>query len=188
MAAILAWGAYVPRLRLSRRAVTTANAWVAPNLAGKGKGERSMAAWDEDALTMAVEAARDALGPEDGRSHVRRLVFASTTAPFADRLNAGIAAAALTLDGDIRSSDVGGSQRAALGALGDALEDKGPATLVVTGEMRRTRAASTQELDFGDAGAAFLVGDGPGCAELLGRGVVTADFVDHFRAADQEID
>lgn len=188
MAAILAWGAYVPRLRLSRRAVTTANAWVAPNLAGKGKGERSMAAWDEDALTMAVEAARDALGPEDDRSHVRRLVFATTTAPFADRLNAGIAAAALTLDGDIRSSDVGGSQRAALGALGDALEDKGPATLVVTGEMRRTRAASTQELDFGDAGAAFLVGDGPGCAELLGRGVVTADFVDHFRAADQEID
>ena len=39
MAAILSWGAYVPRLRLSRRAVTSANAWIAPNLAGKGKGE-----------------------------------------------------------------------------------------------------------------------------------------------------
>ena len=60
MVGIAAWGAYAPRLRLSRKAVTEANAWVAPNLKAKGKGERSMANWDEDALTMAVEAARDA--------------------------------------------------------------------------------------------------------------------------------
>jgi 3-hydroxy-3-methylglutaryl CoA synthase len=62
MVGIAAWGAYAPRLRLSRKAVVEANAWVAPNLKSKGKGERSMANWDEDALTMAVEAARDALG------------------------------------------------------------------------------------------------------------------------------
>ena len=59
MVGITAWGAYAPRLRLSRKAVTAANAWIAPNLVGKGKGERAMANWDEDALTMAVEAARD---------------------------------------------------------------------------------------------------------------------------------
>jgi 3-hydroxy-3-methylglutaryl CoA synthase len=68
MVGIAAWGAYAPRLRLSRKAVTEANAWVAPNLRAKAKGERSMANWDEDALTMAVEAARDALGPDDDRS------------------------------------------------------------------------------------------------------------------------
>ena len=98
MAGIAAWGAYAPRLRLSRKAVTEANAWVAPNLKAKGKGERSMANWDEDALTMAVEAARDALGSSDDRSHIDSLYFASTTAPFADRLNAGIVSAALTLE------------------------------------------------------------------------------------------
>ena len=38
MAGIAAWGAYAPRLRLSRKAVTEANAWVAPNLKAKGKG------------------------------------------------------------------------------------------------------------------------------------------------------
>ena len=98
MAGIAAWGAYAPRLRLSRQAVTEANAWVAPNLKAKGKGERSMANWDEDALTMAVEAARDALGPDDDRSAIDALYFASTTAPFTDRLNAGIVSAALTLE------------------------------------------------------------------------------------------
>lgn len=42
MAGIAAWGAYAPRLRLSRKAVVTANAWVAPNLKPKA---RASAPW-----------------------------------------------------------------------------------------------------------------------------------------------
>nr|WP_295107081.1 hydroxymethylglutaryl-CoA synthase family protein [uncultured Caulobacter sp.] len=187
MAGIAAWGAYAPRLRLSRKAVTQANAWVAPNLKAKGKGERSMANWDEDALTMAVEAARDALGPDDDRSHIDSLYFASTTAPFADRLNAGIVSAALTLEKSIAASDVTGSQRCGLTALGQALS-AGGASLVAVGEHRKARAASAQELDFGDGAAAFVISDEPGAAELLGRGSVTDDFVDHFRGDDGGFD
>ena len=187
MAGIAAWGAYAPRLRLSRKAVTEANAWVAPNLKAKGKGERSMANWDEDALTMAVEAARDALGPDDDRSQIDSLYFASTTAPFADRLNAGIVSAALTLEKSIAASDVTGSQRCGLTALGQALA-AGGTSLVAVGEHRKARAVSAQELDFGDGAAAFVVTDGPGAAELLGRGSVTDDFVDHFRGDDGGFD
>ena len=187
MAGIAAWGAYAPRLRLSRKAVTEANAWVAPNLKAKGKGERSMANWDEDALTMAVEAARDALGPDDDRSQITSLYFASTTAPFADRLNAGIVSAALTLEKSITGSDVTGSQRCGLTALGHALA-AGGTSLVAVGEHRKARAVSAQELDFGDGAAAFVVTDGPGAAELLGRGSITDDFVDHFRGDDGGFD
>jgi 3-hydroxy-3-methylglutaryl CoA synthase len=192
MAGIAAWGAYAPRLRLSREAVTQANAWVAPNLRAKARGERSMANWDEDALTMAVEAARDALGPDDDRSAVDALYFASTTAPFADRLNAGIVSAALTLEKSIASADITGSQRCGLTALGQALAAaQGGAfkrALVTAGEHRRARAASSQELDFGDGAAAFVVSAEPGAAEFLGRGGVTDDFVDHFRGADGDFD
>jgi 3-hydroxy-3-methylglutaryl CoA synthase len=187
MAGIAAWGAYAPRLRLSRKAVTEANAWVAPNLRAKGKGERSMANWDEDALTMAVEAARDALGPDDDRSRIDSLYFASTTAPFADRLNAGIVSAALTLEKSIAASDVTGSQRCGLTALSQALA-AGGTSLVAVGEHRKARAVSAQELDFGDGAAAFVVADEPGAAELLGRGSVTDDFVDHFRGDDGGFD
>ncbi|CAN5138376.1 hydroxymethylglutaryl-CoA synthase family protein [soil metagenome] len=192
MVGIAAWGAYAPRLRLSRQAVTTANAWVAPNLRAKAKGERSMANWDEDALTMAVEAARDALGPDDDRSAVDALYFASTTAPFTDRLNAGIVSAALTLEKSISSADVTGSQRCGLGALGQALAavrgGSARRALVAAGEHRRARAASPQELDFGDGAAAFVVTAEPGAAEFLGRGSITDDFVDHFRGAGSEFD
>jgi len=187
MAGIAAWGAYAPRLRLSRKAVTEANAWVAPNLKAKGKGERTMANWDEDALTMAVEAARDALGPGDDRSHIDSLYFASTTAPFADRLSAGIVSAALTLEKSIAASDVTGSQRCGLTALGQALS-AGGTSLVAVGEHRKARAVSAQELDFGDGAAAFVVTGEPGAAELLGRGSVTDDFVDHFRGDDGGFD
>ena len=192
MVGIAAWGAYAPRLRLSRKAVTQANAWVAPNLRAKAKGERSMANWDEDALTMAVEAARDALGADDDRSAIDALYFASTTAPFSDRLNAGIVSAALTLEKSIASVDITGSQRCGLAALGQALAAvQGGASqraLVATGEHRRARAASTQELDFGDGAAAFVVSENASAAEFLGRGSVTDDFVDHFRGADSDFD
>jgi 3-hydroxy-3-methylglutaryl CoA synthase len=192
MVGIANWGAYAPRLRLSRKAVTAANAWIAPNLRGKGKGERAMANWDEDALTMAVEAARDCLGPDDDRSHVSGLYFASTTQPFLDRLNAGVVAAALTLDKGIPAADVTGSQRCGLTALATALNSvqagSRGACLVAAGEHRRARAASAQELDFGDGAAAFLVSDAGEAAEFLGHGAVTDDFVDHFRAEGQDFD
>ncbi len=76
MIGITAFGAYVPRLRLQKKAMAQTNAWLAPNLMGKAKGERAFGNWDEDAITFAVEAARDALGPEDDRSHIKALYFA----------------------------------------------------------------------------------------------------------------
>ena len=84
MVGILAAGAYVPRTRLQRQVVAAAHAWFAPGLKGLAKGERSASNWDEDAITMAVEAGRDCL-VGDERSKVARVVLASTTHPFADR-------------------------------------------------------------------------------------------------------
>ena len=84
---ILAYGAYLPRLRLARKSVADANAWFNPALKGLAKGERTMCNWDEDTVTMAVEAARDCLIGQD-RGTVAALSLASTTLPFEDRLNA----------------------------------------------------------------------------------------------------
>ena len=87
MAGISAHGAYVPRLRLARSAIAAAHQWSDPSFKGKGKGERAIANWDEDAITMAVEAARDCLahgaapGPEASAS-LDALYLASTTLPF----------------------------------------------------------------------------------------------------------
>ncbi len=88
MAGITGFGAYVPRLRLQRQAIVDAHKWADPALAGKAKGERSMCNWDEDAVTMGVEAARGCLDGSEAAPDI--VYFASTSAPFADRQNAGI--------------------------------------------------------------------------------------------------
>jgi len=61
MLGIAACGGYVPRVRLARRAIVEANAWFNPGLRSHAAGQRAICNWDEDALTMAVEAARDCL-------------------------------------------------------------------------------------------------------------------------------
>jgi len=65
MIGITAYGAYIPRRRLQRKSIAQANAWFAPNLVGGAKGERAMANWDEDAVTMSYEAGRDCLPATD---------------------------------------------------------------------------------------------------------------------------
>jgi len=184
---ILAFGAYIPRLRLSRRAIAEANAWFNPALNAQAKGERAICNWDEDAVTMAVEAARDALAGRD-RGAISALQFASTSFPFADRLNAGIVAEALTLGQAVAALDVAASQRAGTSALIAALRGGTGETLVVAADKRRTRSASPLEMSVGDAAAAVLVGEGEPAARLLAFASHTADFVDHYRGEDTAFD
>lgn len=190
MIGITGFGGYLPRLRLSRQAVAQANAWYAPNFAGR-KGTRTMANWDEDSITMAVAAARDCLGVGEDRQHVRAVFLASDTLPFVERLNAGVVAGALTLADDIEAIDMGGSQRAALSAVAQAVarvQSGAGDVLVLAADDRRTRAASQQELDYGDAAAALLIGRDKVLAEYLGSSTLSVDFVDHFRATGEDVD
>ncbi|MBG9388049.1 hydroxymethylglutaryl-CoA synthase family protein [Caenimonas aquaedulcis] len=190
MIGITGFGGYVPRLRLSRQAVAQANAWYAPQFAGR-KGTRAMANWDEDSITMAVAAARDCLGAAGDRRRVRGLMLASDTLPFVERLNAGVVAGALTLADDVDAIDLGGSQRAALSAVAQAVarvKAGGGSTLVVAADNRKTLAGSAQELEYGDAAAALLIGSENVLAEYLGGGTLSVDFVDHFRSAGEETD
>jgi 3-hydroxy-3-methylglutaryl CoA synthase len=197
MIGITAFGAYIPRLRLQKKAVAQTNAWLAPNLMGKAKGERSLGNWDEDCITFAVEAARDALGTDDDRSHIKGLYFATTTQPFADRLNAGIVQAALTLEPNVYATDITGTQKAGLTALTQALAvasasagatPDGGHLLVVAGDRRVPKAVSSQELDIGDGGAAIIVGDQNVLAEWVGGAVTNTDFIDHFRGSGEDFD
>ncbi|HLQ12520.1 MAG TPA: OB-fold domain-containing protein [Steroidobacteraceae bacterium] len=189
-AGILAFGAYVPQRRLQRAAISAAHAWFAPGLKGLAHGERAVADWDEDSITMAVEAARDCLTGID-RSTIASLSLASTTLPFADRQNSGIVKEALNLSDTVGVLDVTGSQRAATSALIQALNAAAAAgrpQLCLAADRRNSRAASEAELMQGDAAAAVLVGSGDPVARLLGTHSVTVDFVDHFRAAGEPLD
>ncbi len=190
MAGIAAYGGYVPRLRLERKAMVERNAWFNPGLAAYAKGERAICNWDEDAVTMAVAAARDCLGA-GAAPRLDAVHIASTSLPFQDRQCATLVATALHLAGNIETLDVTTSQRAATSALIAALRRLGDGAgqiLLVASENRRARSASPQELLFGDAAAALLLGAGPGLARFVASHSEAADFVDHYRGQTEPFD
>jgi len=188
---IAACGGYVPRLRLSRSAIVAANAWFNPGLKALAAGQRAICNWDEDPLTMAVEAARDCLSDE-AVPEIDTLILASTTLPFLERHNAGVVRAALALPEHMMTLDVTASQRAGTSALIAALQarrGRPGGAVVVAAERRRAKAASPQELSYGDAAAALVVAemDAP-IAAFLGAHQVAVDFVDHYRGQHESFD
>ncbi|MCA0241627.1 MAG: zinc ribbon domain-containing protein [Proteobacteria bacterium] len=181
---LLATTRYLPRLRLERAEVFNQHRWMAPGLKGLAKGRRALAHWDEDTVTMAVEAARQ-LGAAETADAVAALTLVSTSLPFAERSNAGIAAAALGLPAGAALRDGGASARAGLSELAAALRQQGQGlagdSLVVAAERRTPRPASALELIAGDGAAGARVGRGAAIATFVAHRSVHADFVDHFR-------
>ena len=184
---IMAWGAYIPRLRLERAAIAATHAWMAPSLKGLAQGRRAFCCWDEDVVTMAVEAARECLGRRD-RARICEIDLASTTAPSADLQSSAIVAVALRLQRTVRALDFGGSQRAGVAALATALQAAKHPTLVIGSERPHARPASVQEMQYGAGAAAFLVGTDDVAAEIIGAASSTTLLVDHFRAAGAAYD
>jgi 3-hydroxy-3-methylglutaryl CoA synthase/uncharacterized OB-fold protein len=173
VAAILSYGAYVPPGRLDRKDIGTTLGQPA------GRGTRSVASHDEDSTTLAVEAARVALSRADG-ARPDRVTFSTATPTYLDRTNAAVLHAALNLDPATAAYDFGGAPRSAVGALTTALQGDGTA-LVVAADIRTGLPGSADEIGGGDAGVAFLVGPGPGLAEVVSHAAVTAEFLDRWR-------
>ncbi len=86
---IVSYGAYIPIYRLKRDEI--ARAWSR----GSMGGERAVANYDEDSVTMAVEAVIDCLKDSD-RQVVDGLYFASTTPPYREKQSASLIASPLT--------------------------------------------------------------------------------------------
>lgn len=182
---ITAYGVFLPRLRMARSAIAQAHAWAFPSM--RGKGHKALCSWDEDSITLAVEAARDCLGSQ--REGVNRLVFASTTAPFADLQNASTVATALGLPGQINCADLGGSTRAGLGGLINELSNPDQRQrLLVASERRSAKPASAQEMNYGSGAVAMLVGEGERLASYLGSESLSVPFIDHYRMSGQDYD
>ena len=166
-------GGYVPHHRLQRGDIR--------GVLGKGggKGTRSVASYDEDTTTMAVEAGRLALrGAPDAATD--RLWFATSAPAYLDKTNATAVHAALRLDTGTLAMDAGGAVRSGVGALRSALDSNGT-TLVVSADLRSGRPSSAEETSGGDGASAALVGEGDVIAEYLGGASVTDEFTERWR-------
>ncbi len=172
MSGIVRYGSYVPFFRIQRSAM------------GGGRGERAAASYDEDSASMAVEASREALRELPEGTAVDTVVFASTSAPYAEKLNAATLQAATNLPKSVAAFDCAGSSRSGLSALlaGLDLAAAGRTVLVAASDVVVGAPSGPRESGGGDAAAAFVLGGGEPVARLIGRASCTEEVLDVWQS------
>ena len=179
MAGIKSYGTYVPLYRLSRAEI--ARAWGVAEM----PGERAVANYDEDSLTMAVAAARDCLKGIDTES-IEGLYFASTTSPYKEKQSAATIATVLGLPREAVTMDFSGSLRCGTNAIRAAIDavNSGSAksVLVCASDVRLGYPAGGDELAFGDGAAALLIGDTEIIVEVEGSYTLHDEIQDVWRS------
>lgn len=153
-AGVHAVGAYAPRLRIAAEAFE--EAW--GSFDGGGITEKAVPEADEDALTMAHEAASRALDAADlAAGDVGFLAFASTTPPMAEEDVSVRLGGMLGVPRGATHHVFTGSTRAGTRALAAAL-DAETTGLVVASDCPRGEPDSPEEHAAGAGAAAFVVG------------------------------
>ncbi|MFI0420982.1 OB-fold domain-containing protein [Spongiactinospora sp. 9N601] len=164
-AAILGYGAYLPRWRV-----------------GGLPGPRCYV--DEDTTTLAVEAALEAVA---GRAGDLVAVYLSTTRPaYMEKTNASLLHAVLRCPEHTAAYDVNGSARSAVAAFASAVRQPRPSLVAMAG-MQYGPPGGHEELHGTDAGAAFLIGpdQGGAIARIAGRASLTFELMDLWRLPDE---
>jgi 3-hydroxy-3-methylglutaryl CoA synthase len=169
-------GGYVPRYRLSGQ--TVAQVW------GGGGGGRAVANYDEDALTMACEAALNAIGAR-AVSGIGACFFASTSAPYVEKSSATLLASVVDLGAGVLTADLGGSLRCGTTALRLALDTvragSAAEALVAAADMRPVAPGGELEMLVGDGAGAALIGTADVIASFEGAFTASHEFTDFWR-------
>lgn len=151
-----------------------------PSVGRAPRATRSVASYDEDAVTLAVEAARRL-----GRSPLpgAHLLLATTEAPYDAKTSATVVHEALGLEPGVAGVDLRG-HRSGVSALDLATRT---GALAVAAEVRTTRPGAPDELAQGDAAVAF-VGGGTEAAEVLARASATTEMLERWRLPGERHD
>jgi hydroxymethylglutaryl-CoA synthase len=177
---VLAYGAYVPALRIDRKEI--GRHWNAG-----GRGTRSVAGADEDAVTMAVEAAEAALG-EAGGADLDAILLATCSAPYAEHDSVGTLAQALRARPDVETATLGGTPRASAAALRQALDAVAAGrlgrVLVVASDARRGEPGTDLEGQLGAGAVALVVGRGAPLLVPAGAATGGQPLLDRWRPAE----
>jgi hydroxymethylglutaryl-CoA synthase len=175
---ISAYGAYVPRYRLGAET----DGW-------DSAGQRSVANFDEDSVSMAVAAAIDCLNGRE-REEIDGLLFATTTPPYAEKQCASIIATALDLRRDIFTADITDVLRAGTTALKSALDSVAAGSaknvLMVASDNRQGPPKSEAERNSGDGAVAFIISEDAVIAEQAGSYTITENMMDTWRSAGDQ--
>jgi hydroxymethylglutaryl-CoA synthase len=177
MVGITSFEAYVPAYRLSRDGIS--KFWGTRSLGG----ERAVAKYDEDSLTMAVAATVGCI--KRSPLKVDGVYLASTTLPYQEKQAAALVAAAADFSRKIRTADFSDSLRAgtiALNAAFDAVKSGTSENIIVAAaDCRMGEGKSQSEQLLGEGAAAIAVGRENVLASIEGSYSLSSELIDSWR-------
>lgn len=155
----MSFGVYIPRLRIKREEYQAVWGYFSP----RSVEEKSVAGFDEDPVTMSVEAASNAFrnGQVDA-SEIDAVYFASTRPPYEEKQNASTIATALGCKAGTATLDVTTSVSAGSSTLLSCLDfvgsGRGEVGLVVAADSPLADPTDPLEHQLGAGAAAMIVG------------------------------
>jgi hydroxymethylglutaryl-CoA synthase len=185
---IVGYGAYVPRFRLPAKEIT--RVWSDGNGA-EPIVEKAVAGLDEDAATMAIEAARNALARADmDPQRLRAVWVGSESKPYAVKPTSTIVAEAIGATPSVQAADwefacKAGTEalQAAIALVGSTMADYAMAIGTDTAQGRPNDAL---EYTAASGGAAYIVGPKEdSLAYLEGSYSFVSDTPDFYRRAHE---
>ena len=182
MVGITSIGAHIPIFRLEKNEI--AKMWQVRGT----RGEKAVAGYDEDAITMASAAALDCV--QRSPNPVGSLYFATTSAPYREKQNAAIIASAVDMKKQCHTADFANSLRAGAIAIKSAVDAvKGGAAedvLVVAADLRLGAPQGRLEQELGDGAAAVMIGTQGVIASIDGSYSIFNDFTDMWRVENDD--
>jgi 3-hydroxy-3-methylglutaryl CoA synthase len=183
MVGIVSYGAYIPMWRIDRDEIAKASG--SPSMGG----ERAVASWDEDSLTMALEAGSDCLSGFDPKE-IDAVYFATVSSPFKEKQVSSIIASALDMRRDVLAGDFTTSLKAGTFAVKvacDAIKsESAKMVLVVAADSRKAMPKSEFEQINGDGAAALLIGGEGIIAKIEGFSSVLNPILGSWRREEDD--
>ena len=180
MIGIKSYGVYIPYYRLNRAEV--AKSWGGFQV----PGDKAVANFDEDTVTMGVEACRECLEGFD-KGDIDSLYLASTTFPYAEKQSSALVAAVLDCVQTALTVDISGTLRSGTNAVKLAIDsikaESSKNALVCSSDLRLGLPKGAKELQFGDGAAALLIGDSDVVATIDNIYTVNNEIFDVYRLA-----
>jgi len=192
MVGIVGYGGYVPRYRITAHEI--ASVWNEDGdkiVNGLLVKEKSVPGIDEDAVTMAVEAAKNALTMAGiDPKKVGALYVGSESHPYAVKASAAIVAEALNVTPNVMAADLEFACKAGtagmqicMGLVKSGMIDYG---MAIGSDTSQGRPGDTLEYTAAAGGAAFIIGRKDVIAEINGTCTFTTDTPDFWRREGEE--
>jgi hydroxymethylglutaryl-CoA synthase len=192
MAGIIGWGAYIPKYRIKAEdiaAVQNANAEAIKK--GLGLTEKSVPGKDEDTVTIATEAARNALlRAEINPREIGAIYVGSESHPYAVKPSSAIVAEAIGIGNDYTAVDTEFACKAGSATIqiNAGLVDSGMVNygMSIGADTSQAEAGNALEYSAAAGGAAFLIGKNNEASITIDKTVsFTSDTPDFWRRALQ---